>query len=315
MGSELKGKVCGVGWLLAVVAVAAPYVCRGQTEVAFQPAAQKYIGARGMSLGNAIGSDGEDIESMYQNPATLSFLRSANVMIDHRQGLGNQIFQENIAGRLFTGRFGALGLGIGVEHSGKFTQSGPFKFLQSDLDVGYSFRVMSVSTDLSVGMLGNFRTEKDDSASRSAARFSVGLMYSPSAGTSYSVIYRGLGSDISYSARDLAGSRFTQGGVDRLARSLEIGSTLRYPSLTGPPFLTASIAGEKDFVERIVRVRGGLEVILANIVSLRVGYVGALVGEFRYGIGLSIAGLKFDFGAMPLLGSGRYEELTLKFAL
>lgn len=313
MRRELRGKICGLGWLLA--ALAAPYICRGQTEVAFQPAVQNFIGARGMALGDAIGSDGQDIESMYQNPATLSFLRAANVMIDHREVFDSRIFQENIAGRLFAGRFGALGLGIGVEHSGKFTKSGPFNFVQSDLDVGYSFRVMSVSTDLSLGVLGNFRMAKGDSASRSAARFSLGLMYSPSAGTSYSVVYRGLGSDISYAAGELAGSRFTQVGVDRLARSLEIGSTLRYPSLSGPPFLTMSIAGEKDFVEKVVRIRGGLELILANIVSLRLGYVSARVSEFRYGFGLSIADVRLDFGAMPLPGPGRGEEVTLKYSL
>jgi len=313
MSRELRKTLCGVGWLLA--ALAAPRVCRGQSEVAVQSAVQKYIGARGMALGDAIGSDGQDIESMYQNPATLSFLRGANVMIDQGVGIVNQVFQENIAGRLYAGDLGALGLGIGVEHSGKFTRNSPLNFLQSDLDVGYSFRVTSVSTDLSLGILGNFRVAKDDSASRSAARFSLGLMYSPSAGTSYSVIYRGLGTDISYSAYDLAGARITQMGLDRLPRSLEIGSTLRYPSLSGPPFLTMSISGEKDFLEQVVRLRGGLELILANIVSLRVGYVSARVSEFRYGVGLSIAGLKLDVGAMPLSGPGRGEEATLKFSL
>ena len=313
MPGELRTRICCAGWLLA--ALAGPYVCEGQTEAAFQPAVQKNIGARGMALGDAIGSDGQDIESMYLNPATLSFLRAANVIIDHREGFDNQIFQENIAGRLFAGSFGALGLGIGVEHSGKFTRSGPFNFVQTDLDVGYSFRVMNVSTDLSLGILGNFRTAKVDSASRSGSRFSLGLMYSPSAGTSYSVVYRGLGSDISYSVSDVAGVRFTHLGVDRLNRSLEIGSTLRYPSLSGPPFLTMSIAGEKDFVEKVVRLRGGLEFILANSVSLRIGYVSARVSEFRYGLGLSIARLTLDFGAMPLPGQGRGEEITLKFSL
>lgn len=252
---------------------------------------------------------------MYQNPAALSFLRTAVVMFDHRQEIDNRVLGENIAGRLFAGRFGALGLGVGVKHGGKLTKSGPFNFLQTDLDAGYSYRLTGVSTDLSVGVLGNFRIGKDDSASRSAARFSLGLLYAPSPATSYSVIYRGLGTDISYVAGDLSGVRYTTGSVDRLERSLEIGSTLRYPATSGPPVMTISIAGEKDLVQRALRIRGGLEVIVAGIVGLRVGYVNGVVREFRYGAGVSIARLKLDFAAMPVAGAGRFGEFTLKFAI
>jgi hypothetical protein len=292
-----------------------PVLSRGQSPAVLEFPAQKYLGARGMALGDAIGSDEYDIEAMYQNPATLTFLRAPGIMIDQRHDFSNQIFRENIAGRVFANRLQAVGLGFGVENAGKLTKNGPFNFLQYDLDAGYSFRLTALSPSLSIGVLGNLRMGKDDSASHSAARFSLGIMYSPAPGTSYSVIVRGMGTDLSYTAGDQSGVPVTRGEVIHVPRSLEIGSTMRYPAMSGLPYITLSIAGEKEFVSRVLRIRGGFEAIFLNVVSLRIGYVSAEARQFRYGMGILISRLSFDYAIMPTAGAGRFDELTLKYVL
>ena len=300
---------------MLVFALCIPGLSRGQSSVVLEPAAQKFLGARGMALGDAIGSDESDIEAMYQNPGTLSFLRAPGVMIDERHDYENQVFRENFAGRLFANRLQAVGIGLGVETAGKLTKNGPFNFEQYDLDAGYSIRITPLSPSLSLGLLGNFRMGKDDSASHSAARFSLGLLYTPAPGTSYSVILRGMGTDLSYTADNSSGSWITRGEAVHPSRSLEIGSTMRYPAMSGIPYITLSIAGEKDFVTRVLRIRGGFEAIVMDIVSFRVGYVNAEIRQFRFGAGLAISRLSFDYAIMPVTGAGRFDEVTLKYVL
>jgi len=299
--------------LVATAVVLAWSGARGQSL--YEPPVQKYLGARGMALGDAIGSDEFDIESMYRNPATLAYLRHANVVADQRHDYAGGVFSENIAGRVFASRTMAVGLGAGMESAGKFTTAGPYKFTQYDLDAAWAFRVPSVSSDLSLGLLGNFRLAQDDSLSRRAAQFAAGLMYSPTPGTSYSVIYRGLGTGVDYTAEEAGTAQVTRGGIRHPPRSLEIGSTMRYPSTSAIPFLTISISGEKDFATRLVRLRGGAEVVIADVLSLRLGYLNAEVWQVRYGIGLSIAGVTFDYAIMPLVGAGKFDEMTLKIGI
>ena len=304
------------GAFLAIIGLATPPVAHaqspGEVPAVYQPQIQKFLGARGTALGDAIGSDEYDIEAMYQNPATLTFLRNSSLVVDQRHDYDNHVFGENIAARVFSNRFNAVGIGLGVEHAGKLSKGGLFNFMQEDLDVGYAFRLAGLSSSLSLGVLGNFRLGKDDSASRSAAQFSFGLMYSPSPGTSYSVILRGFGTDIAYSSLPVNGENMTRGALSQIQKSLEVGSTMRYPSEGTSPYLTISIAGEKDFVTKVLRVRGGVEAILMGMLSLRLGYVNAEVRQLRYGAGIAVGRLAFDYAVMPTIGAGRFDELTLK---
>lgn len=311
MRDHARRNVCRVGAVLVAVTLIAARGAHGQLRSEYL-APEKYLGARGTSLGDATGSDEYDIESMYRNPATLAYLRNTNVLVDQRHDYINHVFNENIAGRIFATHTMALGLGAGIESAGRFATADPYKFMQYDLDAAYAFRVPSVSSDLSLGLLGNFRLGQDDSLTRKAAQFSAGLMYSPTPGTSYAVIYRGLGTSIGYTSTATGDGEFTRGEIQHPARSLEIGSTMRYPGMSSLPFLTISISGEKDFTSRVVRIRGGVELVIRDMLYLRLGYLNAEVWQVRYGIGLTIAGLTFDYAIMPLVGAGRFDEMTLK---
>jgi hypothetical protein len=46
-----------------------------------------------------------------------------------------------------------------------------------------------------------------------------------------------------------------------------------------------------------------------------VGYVNAEARQFRYGVGVLISRLSFDYAVMPMAGAGRFDELTLKYVL
>ena len=287
----------------------------GRAQVEYHPPDQKYIGARGAALGDAIASDEYNIESMYRNPATLASLRRAEAVADQRHDYAEGVFGDDIAARVFASRAMALGIGLGATHAGKLTHGGAFRFTEYDLDAGYAYRFPAASTNFSIGVLGNLRTARDDSASRSAGQVSLGLLYSPAAGTSYSLVYRGLGTGLSYAADPAAPGPVTSARVDHFAKSLEVGSTMRYPASSTVPFITISIAGEKDLETRFLRLRGGAEYTLAGILSFRLGYVNAEVWQVRYGLGLSLPWLSVDYAVMPVASAGKFDEITLRIAL
>jgi len=314
MAARLRKSIARAAAAVALM-LSALAAAPGQTTDAVIPAAPKFIGARGIALGDAIGSDEFDVEAMYQNPATLSFLRRPDVLIDQRHGYPNQVFQENIAGRLFANRFIALGIGLGAETAGKLTHGGPFNFTQEDLDAAVAFRPPGVSSDLSFGLLGNFKSGRTDAGTRSAARLTAGLMYSPSPGTSYSAVFRGMGTDLVYNSVTYPEGRLTQSALVQVPRSLELGSTMRYPASSGKPYLTISISGEKDFEAHTLRVRGGIETIIMDLLSLRVGYVNAEVRQLRLGAGIAIGRLIVDYAVMPVQNAGKFDEVTLKVTL
>jgi len=252
---------------------------------------------------------------MYLNPATLSFLANGDVMADHRYEYNNKVFQENIAARVYDGRAQAIGLGVGIVQCGTLTNHTPFRFSEFDVDAGYSLRILSFTPDVSLGVLGNFRFSSVESHSVSAAQFSIGLLYSPSAGTSYSVVYRGIGHSVLYTVAPDAPASTTLNQQDDVPRSLEIGSTMRFPAESREPFINLSVAGERDYVTKTLRVKGGIEAVIMSQFCLRLGYVNAEVRELRYGAGFSIGILTIDYAAMPWERAGKFNEVTLKIAM
>jgi hypothetical protein len=250
---------------------------------------------------------------MYQNPAVLSFMRTPGVLLNQRYSQFERVFQENIAARIFANRVHAFGLGMGVEHSGKLWKNTLFNFLQFDVDAAYSFKIPEMTQNLSFGILGDFRMGKDDSLASSAAQVSVGLFYAPATGPSYSLIYRGLGKTITYTSTRFSGQTVTSSQIEDSPRSIEIGSTMKFPD-SGRPYLIISVAGERDLISKEFRVKGGIETIVLNTLSLRVGYVKAEAPQLRYGAALSISRFSLEYATMPWEQPGWITDFTLKFA-
>ena len=306
------GPALGVVFALMIVT---PAFSEAQGTTVFLPETWIFPGARGAGLGDAISSDTHDIESMYRNPAVLSFLHSPGIMLDYRHDWTNKVFQENMGVPVISGRATSLGLGIGAENSGKLTRNRVLNFTQLDLYGALSFKLTGVSPGLSVGILGDLRAGRDDSVSRATGQFSIGVLFAPVGGPDYSIVYRGLGQTIGYASSPVAGRDVTRGNIVESPRSLEIGSTMRYPESNKIPVMTLSVAGERDFISKVFRVKGGLEATFFSMLNLRLGYIKAETSQLRCGLGFTASWFSMDYAVMPSDQDGQFDEITLKFAL
>ncbi len=305
----------GRGVLCAAALLLFRQVSDSQSSAEYRPVTADFPGARSAGLGDAIGSDPFDIEGMYQNPAVLSFLRNPGLFLDQRHDRSNQVFEQNAALPLFEGRNPSFGLGVGIESAGRLTKSSALRFTQLDVNAAGSYRLTGVAPDLSLGVLCEIRSGRDDSISLAAAECAVGLMYAPTVGPGYSVVYRGIGKTIAYASAPGPGGNVTHGQVVESPGSLEMGSTFRFPEMYNSPFLLITVAGERDFVSKEFRLKGGIEATLVKMVSLRLGYVRAETSQLRCGVGISIARFSIDYAIMPSQQSGIFDEFALKIAL
>jgi hypothetical protein len=299
---------------LISVLIMIPCLVRGQGTTEYRPATWNYPGARSAGLGDAVSSDTYDIEGMYQNPAVLSFLRNPSLMLDFRHDWYNKIIEENLVVPILAGHSPSFGLGIGAENSGAMSRNRVLFFKQLDINAACSFKLSGLAPDLSVGILGEFRIGRDDSVTRSAARFSLGLLYAPDTGPSYSVVYRGLGKTIGYRSVPGVGGNSTTGRLEESPRSLEIGSTMRFPELSRSPIVTISVAGERDFISSVFRLKGGIEATFFKLLSLRLGYQRAEIAQLRCGAGLTVGSFSIDYALMPSELAGQFDEITVKVA-
>lgn len=302
-------------FFIVVLALAVSSGARGQQLVeVYSTPPDKAIGARSAALADAIASDSYDIEAMYRNPAALSFLQTPGVLVDHRHDWTNKVFQENIAARLFTSRLVALGIGAGIAGNNLFSSPRQLSFVQYDLDVAASIRPFSSIPGMSIGVLSNLRSGKADIGSASAAQIDIGIIYSPMIGTTYSFVYRGIGGTVGYYSTDGPAGSPSGARFEQTNRSLELASTLKFPSESRTPFLTFSAAAMRDYSSGNVIIRGGAEATVWDILSLRVGYVNADVKQLRAGGGISLSGFALDYAIMPRTSGDRYDEFTLKIA-
>lgn len=236
--------------LCAVLFVLLHQVSECQPAAEYRPVTGNFPGARGVALGDAIGSDPFDVEGMYQNPAVLSFLRNPGALLGQRHDRSNQVFEQNAAIPLFEGRNPSFGLGLGVESAGRLTKGAGLSFTQLDVNAAGSYRLAGVAPDLSLGVLCEIRSGRDDSVSLTAAEFTVGLMYAPDVGPGYSVVYRGIGKTVGYASFQAPGGYVTHGQIGESPGSLEIGSTFRFPKCTGHRFSCSRWRGRGTLFRR-----------------------------------------------------------------
>jgi|GEM_PF-3500438 len=311
-GMLKRGPVLG---LVCACMTVIPSLSQAQEMTVYRPETWVFPGARSAGLADAISSDTHDIESMYQNPAALSFLRNPGIMMDYRHDWTDKVIQENVAVPVISGRATSLGLGIGAENSGKLTRNRVLNFTQLDLYSALSFKLPGLSPGLSVGILGDLRAGRDDSVSRATGQFSIGVMFAPVGGPDYSIVYRGLGQTIGYSSTPVSGRNVTRGDILESPRSLEIGSTMRYPGSNKIPIMTLSVAGERDFLAKVFRLKGGMEAAFFSMLYVRLGYVRAETSQLRFGLGFTTPWFSLDYAVMPSDQAVQFDEITLRVAL
>ncbi len=241
------------------------------------------VGARNVSLGDANISESSDVSVMYENPAALGFLENNSVLLNHSQEYGPGEMQENVAVPLVLGNPVALAVGLDAFHAGYLSRQSPIT--PRIFEYGYDIAFAATATPtLSFGGSAVVRHGATGGLQAWGAYFNVGADYAPTPDLSYSVVFGGLGRDVSYYSEDSTVSVSTS----TLPKTLEIGATLTYPSSASlrPPVFILSLANEKIFDIKGVYYKGGIEIRPFHFLGLRFGYIaGPGVASARYGIG------------------------------
>jgi hypothetical protein len=286
------------------------------------------LGARGSAMAYSLNAEGYDVGNMYINPATLAFLQTMNVVLDHRFDRLDNVMHESVASPVYLSDRHKFAVGAIVTRTGAPRADRHLKFTQYGLDVGYSYLIWP---DLSAGILISARYGTVQDSALWGGWLSFGLMYSPSPAVSYAFSYRGLGVALNYSKTE-RDSRTLIAVERQITRSLEVGSIMKFPSIR--PLVTVAISAEHLFqtqkaggtvaetgVFRLVggevafRYRGGIELRPFSLVAFRVGYVRDQVGRAQVGLGINLNKIQANFGIQPSKKLGQFYEASLSIAL
>jgi len=276
-------------------------------------------GARAAANAESGVGDILDIASMYGNPASLAFLTSTDILLSHRKDWNEKIFHENLTVPVLLSTKVALGVGASAHRAGTFSSSSNLKFTEYGIDVGIGFRIYPV---LSFGVMFSGYNGVTDRGNLSAGLASLGVVYSPTPDISYGLKFNGLGAANRY----YLSSDGTQSMVQRITpdQSVEIGSTMRFPTTRERPIIVVSIAAQK-FVRggdpRLSsraqidenRIRGGIEIRPVSSVGMRFGY---LSGPFqrgpRFGLVVSVSQIEIAYTAATGERDYRYDVFSLQ---
>jgi len=252
------------------------------------------IGARNAGLGDADISSANDVSSMYENPATIVFMKHSSIFFNHtevRDGMG---MFENLAFPILPKGPQMISFGFQLFHLG-YLQNFPGIRGVHLLEYGYDLAISSIITPtVSIGALAGLREGVTDNSKTWASSYLIGLDYSPSADINYAIIYKGMGNDVMYQQ---SGS-FLSVSSDQMPNRLEIGATMSYPSSSSlrRKIFSLSMANEKVFGISGLYYKAGIEVFPFEFLSLRFGFIaGPGVSEPRYGIGFSYSNFRFEY--------------------
>jgi len=204
-----------------------------------------------------------------------------------------------------------FGVGIMLTHTGNLNHSGgaPLQFMQYGMDIAYA---RAVTPTLSLGGRIGASTAESGTERSTARSWSAGCFYSPSPGSTYGLVYTGIGTTIAV-RRDGSGTALV---TETVPASLGLGLSIQYPSFVGRRMLVLSVADEKSIGESGSRYKIGLEVYPLRTIALRAGYV-ALPGAAaaHYGAGFIADRIEIDYAISPNNAVSQFHEISLLVGL
>lgn len=273
-----------------------------------------FVGARSVAMGGADMGEPHDISSMYGNPATVALLRTPTVMLNHAQGLDNEM-QEDLAFPVIYSRNQMLAFGAEYYSIGELTKSIYSKRFAVGYDVAFASRIIST---LSMGGSVSFRRAYVPHLSNATgASYTVGLDYAPSRDANYGLTLSGLGTGVDFAT---ASSIVTPIQVV-LRRSLTVSAVLRFPTEASlqPAYLTIALASQKIFGLSGVNYMGGIEFYPVHFLALRFGYgTGPSGTRQSYGLGIRIGMFAIDAALYPVKSAGSkylFEQMSASVEL
>lgn len=258
--------------------------------------------ARSMALANATMADPLSSSGLYSNPGLLPFNSNQPGMVFHSAyNSQRNIFTENLTAPILNRNNKKLLLGATLLHNGPDrvlpTNNRQLLFTQFNVDIAYG---QMLAPSISMGFKLNIDYGRTETANSITSNASLGFIYSPSPMISYGLVYKGtgyqnewLGSGLSYYR---TGQEATQITTIELPQRLEMGATLRFPSLTEHPDFVLSFSNEKLFGEPGLIYRGGIEIYVLDELSLLGGYFhSSMVKGGRVGLGVLFESMKINY--------------------
>jgi hypothetical protein len=181
------------------------------------------VGPRGIAMAEANVATSKGIEALYWNPAGVALMQNnADVMFSHMSYIADIGVEYGAVAANFEG-FGVLSFSIkslGVGDILVTTTANPDgtgdTFSPTFIVAGLSYSRQLTET-ISIGLTGNFISERMADVSANGFAFDVGVIYNNLAdvnGLSIGVVIKNLGAEMTYSG----GGLFNQGQIDNVNR-------------------------------------------------------------------------------------------------
>ncbi len=271
------------------------------------------VGARNASLANSNISESSDVSVMYENPAAIAYLENRSIFVNHAQVKGSFSMQENLAVPVIMSSPIVIALGLDAFHSGLLGPTVPTKprIFEYGYDVALAYQV---TPTLSLGGSSALRHGVSTDGSQAwGSYFAFGADYAPTPNLSYSIVWGGLGRDVTYFPQ-INGIGMTAASVPTQT-FLEVGATMSYPTSASlrPPIFILSLSSEKILDVSGHFYKGGLEIRPFNFLELRIGYMaGPGVASARYGVGVVEGLFRFQYAIYPAMGT---KNMLQQFSL
>lgn len=278
------------------------------------------IDARSMALANATIADPLSSNGLYSNPALLPLGTDMPTFSVHSgYNTSQNLISENLTASFSDSEDKKLLLGATLIHNrpadASLNNNRQLRFTQFNIDLAYG---QMLTPSLSAGIKLNTNYGNTNTTNSFTYNTSLGVIYAPSSIISYGLVYKGtgfqnewLGAGLLYSK---TGEGQTQVSTAELPQRLEIGTTLRFPSLAEQPDFVLSFSNEKLFGKSGLVYRGGIEIYPFQKISLQGGYFhSTFVKGGRLGIGLhfDILKINYAFTNNNLDQSGRTHLLSV----
>jgi hypothetical protein len=298
--------------------------------------------ARAWGLGQSYVAVADDATAIYWNPGGLGFLDGTNMSLTHSQlipMLADDVYFESISVSHAVPDIGTLGLSaiyltygkwwettVGgdpvAEHTSyEFSFGGYYAFkLNAKNAFGVGLKVSRVYLAPATAQTGFV----EGAGWSFAADF--GLLGKLNDRFSYGVALQNLGPDMSFVSKDESAPlpRTVRGGIAFTPFRGESYSTLVSLEATKALIGLGEIFTKSRFseVKRDATVNGGLEIVIADFVAPRMGYIFDHDGKIEgitYGFGVRVpigGGLNFDYASVPKAEDlGRESKFSLNYSL
>jgi hypothetical protein len=296
--------------------------------------------ARAWGLGQSFVAVADDATAIYWNPGGLGFLEGTQFSLTHSQlipMLADDVYFESLNMTHNIPDIGTIGLDVIYLTYGKWTATG---MGGEDLGVfsSYEFAVggyygfnLSRSNAVGVGLkVSRVYLAPATAVSAEGAGWSFaadfGVLGRLGKRFTYGVALQNLGPDMSFVSKDESAPlpRTLRGGISVVPFIGESYTTLVSLEVTKALIGLDEIFTQGDFseVKRDATINGGVEMMVANFVAPRLGYIfdhdGKIEG-FTYGFGIRApigGGLNFDYASVPKAEDlGRESKFSLNYKL